>query len=60
MDDEMNAVSAPAIVPETDEEHHAFEQAARRRELRLILAGRMDFKDARHLTDMTAFSPRKD
>ena len=57
MDDEMNAVEAPPIAPETDEERHAHDQAARRRELRLILAGRLEFKDARYLSDMTSFAP---
>jgi acyl-CoA hydrolase len=57
MDEDMNAVAAPTIVPETDEERHAFEQAARRRELRLILAGRLNIKDARHLSDLSAFPP---
>ncbi len=60
MDDEMKAVAAPAIAPETEEERNAYEQAAQRRELRLILAGRLDFKDARHLADMKAFSDRND
>ena len=60
MDDDMQAVAAPTIVPETEEEQHAFDQAARRRELRLILAGRLDIKNARHLTDMTAFAAHDD
>lgn len=56
VDDEMNAVPAPPIVPESDDERHAYEQAARRRELRLVLAGRLEMKDARHLNSETAFS----
>jgi len=56
VDDDMNSTEAPAIEPETEDEQRAFEEAARRRELRLILAGRLQMKDARHLTDTMPFS----
>lgn len=36
----------PPIVPETDAERHRYEQAAKRREVRLVLAGRMALEDA--------------
>lgn len=37
------------VLPETDEEHERFEGAARRRELRLVMAGRLALDDATHL-----------
>jgi len=36
----------PPIEPETDEERYRYEQAAKRREVRLVLSGRMDLEDA--------------
>ncbi len=55
VDDDLQAVPAPSIEPETDDERHAYEEAARRRELRLVLAGRLDLKDAKHLTKIMDF-----
>ncbi len=40
-----------ALAPETDAERERFEAAGRRRELRLVLAGRMSIEDAPHLRD---------
>ncbi|NNE45233.1 MAG: acyl-CoA thioesterase [Rhodothermales bacterium] len=59
VDEDLHAVAAPPIVAETDEEREAFDEAARRRELRLILAGRLDMKDAKYLDDRTPFSKLK-
>jgi len=39
----------PGIVPETEEEKKNFEEALRRRQLRLILSGKMKLKDANEL-----------
>lgn len=36
----------PEVFPETDEEHQLYESALRRRQLRLVLAGRMKPSDA--------------
>lgn len=44
--DDGRPTSVPPIVPETDEERHRYERAAQRRELRLVLAGRMKLEDA--------------
>lgn len=41
----------PAIHPSTAEEQERYEQAARRREVRLVFAGRLDLKDAQHIKD---------
>ncbi len=56
VDDQLKAVPAPAIHPESEEEEAAFEEAARRRELRLVLAGRLDMQDATYLTKGLPFS----
>ncbi len=56
VDDELKAVSAPQIRPETPEEEAAYEEAARRRELRLVLAGRLEMTDSKHLSGGLSFS----
>jgi len=48
--DQMGApIGVPAIVPQTKEEQARFDGALRRRQLRLILAGKMKPKDATEL-----------
>lgn len=42
------------VEPETDEERERYDGAQRRRELRLILAGRLALSDATHLRDHLA------
>jgi acyl-CoA hydrolase len=42
-------IDVPEVEPETDEERAMFEGALRRRQLRLILAGRMNPQDAKEL-----------
>jgi acyl-CoA hydrolase len=44
-----NAIDVPEVVPETDEEKRRFEGALRRRQLRLILAGKMKPEEATEL-----------
>lgn len=51
VDDEARPVPAPPIFPETPEERERYEAAARRRELRLMLAGRLKLQDVEHLRD---------
>jgi len=47
MDDKKkNPISVPPVLPLSSEEQQLFEGAARRRELRLILSGRIKAKDA--------------
>ncbi|MFN0212694.1 MAG: acyl-CoA thioesterase [Saprospiraceae bacterium] len=45
-DKKKNPVPVPPVLPLSSEEQQLFESAARRRELRLILSGRMKAKDA--------------
>ena len=56
VDQRGQPIPVPAITPETDEERRRFEGAARRRELRLVLSGRLELADAErlrgHLTDV--------
>ena len=50
MDDKKkNPVQVPPVLPLAHEEQQLFESAARRRELRLILGGRIKPKDATEL-----------
>jgi acyl-CoA hydrolase len=44
-------VPAPPIYPETEEEHDRYEGAAKRREVRLVLAGRLKLDDAEHIRE---------
>jgi acyl-CoA hydrolase len=49
VDNEGHPVEVPEVVPETDEERELYNGALRRRQLRLILAGRMKPEDAKEL-----------
>ncbi|MEH0157240.1 acyl-CoA thioesterase [Limibacter armeniacum] len=44
-----NPITVPELIPETDQEKELYEGALRRRQLRLILAGRMSPDDATEL-----------
>lgn len=46
VDNSMKPVAVPAIIPETKEEQLRFKAALRRKQLSLVLAGRLDPKDA--------------
>ena len=49
MDGNVRPISVPEIKPETEEEKIKYDGALRRRQLRLILAGRMIPEDANEL-----------
>ena len=49
LDSNGKPTKVPVVSPETDDEKDKFESALRRRELRLILAGRIKPKDANEL-----------
>ncbi len=53
-DKRKNPINVPPVVPLSSEEQQRFESAARRRELRLVLAGRMKAKDATELRKLFA------
>lgn len=52
LDSRHKPVSVPEITPETEEEVSKFEGAMRRRQVRLILAGKMKPEDAKELKDL--------
>ena len=45
----------PELIPETEEEQKVFDGALRRRQLRLILAGKMRPEDAQELKALFTF-----
>ena len=49
VDKDGHPVEVPEVVPETDEERELYNGALRRRQLRLILGGRMKPEDAKEL-----------
>lgn len=51
--------SVPAIIPETEEEKTLYEEALKRRELRLILAGKLQPQNAEILQDLISLFQRK-
>lgn len=51
VDENVNPVTAPPIIPETEQEKERYENAARRRELRLIMSGRLELRNAEALKE---------
>ncbi len=49
VDQNGKSTAVPEILPETEEEHKLYESALRRRQLRLILSGKMQPSDATEL-----------
>ncbi len=49
IDDSNRPIPVPELIPETDEEQKLYTEALQRRELRLILAGKMEVKDAKSI-----------
>ena len=49
IDEDSNTIPVPKIIPETAEEIKLYSQALQRRELRLVLAGKLEPKDAKEL-----------
>ncbi|MCS6967090.1 MAG: acyl-CoA thioesterase [Cytophagales bacterium] len=52
VDQSGNPIQVPEVIPETPEEHRLYKGALRRRQLRLILAGRMKPDDATELKSL--------
>lgn len=53
-------IEAPPITPETEEEKSRYENAAKRRELRLLMSGRMQLRDAEGLREDVLAAMRGD
>lgn len=51
LDGDGSPAEVPSLRPETVEEQSRYEGAAKRRELRLLLAGRLDLEEAGHIQD---------
>lgn len=58
VDQSGHPIPVPPVDPETNEERERYEAATRRRELRLILSGRMELRDADTLREHLAASTR--
>lgn len=56
-DDRKKPVAVPEIIPLTEEEQRLYEGAAQRREVRLILSGRMKAEDAKNVRSI--FAPER-
>jgi len=52
IDQKRNLIRVPELIPETEEEKSRHKSALRRKQLSLVLAGRMDPKDATELTSI--------
>ena len=52
IDQNGRTITVPQLEPETDEEKKLYEEALRRRELRLVLAGKLKPKDAKELQNL--------
>lgn len=60
VDADGRPIHVPAIHPETEVEQERYEGAARRREFRLVLAGRLEIKDAPAIRDILSATVRHD
>ncbi|MEC3878425.1 acyl-CoA thioesterase [Parapedobacter sp. 10938] len=52
IDQHNEKVAAPKLIPETDEEQKLYNEALQRRELRLVLGGKLKPKDAKELQNL--------
>ena len=55
IDQNSKTITVPGLIPETDTEKHLYAEALKRRELRLVLAGKMKPEEAGELKSL--FSP---
>jgi acyl-CoA hydrolase len=51
VDENNQPVPAPEILPETDEERERYDAAGKRRDLRLLLSGRLSWDKSEHLRE---------
>jgi len=59
VDADNNPKAVPVLIPETDIEHKAYEDALQRRELRLILAGKLKPENAKKLKALVSLFSQK-
>ncbi|MFC3198358.1 acyl-CoA thioesterase [Parapedobacter deserti] len=52
IDQDGRNIAVPKLIPETDEEKKLYNEALQRRELRLVLAGKLKPKDAKELQNL--------
>lgn len=52
IDKENNKVTVPKLIPETEEEQKLYNEALQRRELRLVLGGKLKPRDAKELQNL--------
>lgn len=52
IDSESKPIPVPVLIPETDKEKRLYEDALRRRELRLILGGKLKPEHAKNLKSL--------
>ena len=60
LDEENKPKAVPALIPETDKEKLLFDEAMQRRELRLLLAGKLNPKNATQLKKLISMLAQKD
>lgn len=52
IDQDGQTIAVPRLIPETEEEKKLYQQAQQRRELRLVLGGKLKPKDAKELQNL--------
>lgn len=56
LDENSNTIAVPELIPETDNEKKIYMEAIQRRQLRLVLAGKMKAADAHDIKNLFDFS----
>lgn len=56
LDENSNTIAVPELVPETENEKKIYMEAIQRRQLRLVLAGKMKASDAHEIKNLFDFS----
>jgi len=56
LDENSHTIAVPELIPETDEEKKVYMEAIQRRQLRLVLAGKMKASDAHEIKNLFDFT----
>jgi len=56
IDEHSNTIAVPELIPETEDEKRFYTEAIQRRQLRLVLAGKMKASDAHEIKQLFDFS----